>query len=889
MSWLDGLKHRVRTVLRPGVHARDVDDEMRFHIEMDAANEGETGAPRRFGNRTYYREEVRQRTWIGFVDVLRQDLSYAWRTTRRSPGFTAVVVATLALGIGVNAAAFSILDRFYLRPPAGIADPGTIRRMWIEHFRSYNGEPFKHQSISYKTYEAIANATGARNDMALFATDYAMRLGKRPTDPRVGVVYASANYFNVLGVRPALGRVYSADEDKLGTKGGVVVVSHGFWKNRLGGDSTALGKQIHIGPDAFTVVGILDSRFIGLDLRAAEVWVPLGSISPGWGGSQWWTDDNMNPFTMIRRATPALSDAEFNRRATAIVREMNRQLGARGDTLKTVWSGPVLEARGPVKQGQDMIISTRLGGVALIVLLIAGANVVNLLLSRAAQRRREIAVRLALGVSRRRLIAMLTTETMFIAVLSGITAFFAGWWGASTLRSLLMPNIRQWSEPAVDGRVLLFTVAVTLIAGIVAGVIPALQASNPRLTSALKAGAREGVRQRSRLRNMLVITQAALSVVLLVGAALFVQSLRNVQGLDIGFDADRLVFGRVEFAEGEKPPRPVFLAQVRDVAARLRGRPGIEAVARAGMEPMQGFSTYNFFVGADSAQSFGRRSPLSAVVSPAFFDAVGLRMLRGRGFSGGDTEAGPAELVVNEAMAKLVWPGVEPLGQCVRLQRRDGVCYTVVGVVETARLFSVIEKEEGAQFYVPLGSQPIPNQVGGEVIVRAKADFALTAATELRDMLKRTFPTAEPIITPMTTNLEPEYRPWRLGATLFTGLGVLALAVAMLGIYSTVSYGVTQRTHEFGVRIALGARVGDVLRQVVGEGIRTVAVGVGLGVALAIAAGQLIQALLYGIAPRNPVVLGLVSVTLLLVAILAALVPAWRASRADPITALRAD
>ena len=621
MSWLDGLKHRVRTVLRPGAHARDVDDEMRFHIEMDTENEGPASSPRRFGNRTYYREEVRRRTWIGFVDVLRQDLTYAWRTTRRAPAFTAVVVVTLALGIGVNAAAFSILDRFYLRPPAGIADPGTIRRMWIEHFRTSTGEPFKGQSISYRTFDAIANATGARANMALFATDYAMRLGPRPTDPRVAVVYASANYFDVLGVRPELGRVYSPDEDKIGSKGSVAVVSHAFWKNRLGGDSTALGKTIRIGSDAFTIVGILDAGFIGLDLRAAEVWIPLGSISPGWGGPQWWTDDNMNPFNIIRRATPALSDVEFDRRATEIVREMNRQLGARGDTLKQVWSGPVLEARGPVKQGQDMIISTRLGGVALIVLLIAGANVVNLLLSRATQRRREIAVRLALGVSRRRLVAMLTTETMFVAVLSGIAAFVVGWWGASMLRSLLMPQIR-WSEPAVDGRVLLFTVGVTLVAGMVAGVIPALQASNPRLTSALKAGAREGVQHRSRLRNVLVITQAALSVVLLVGAALFVRSLHNVQGLDIGFDADRLVFGRVEFAEGEKPPRPVFLAQMRDVAARLRGRPGIEAVARAGMEPMQGFSAFNFFVGTDSAVSFGRRAPLSAIVSPSFFDAV---------------------------------------------------------------------------------------------------------------------------------------------------------------------------------------------------------------------------------------------------------------------------
>jgi hypothetical protein len=204
---------------------------MRFHAEMDVENEGAAGAPRRFGNRTYYREEVRHRTWIGFLDVLQQDLTYAWRTTRRSPGFTAVVVVTLALGIGVNAAVFSILDRFYLRPPAGIADPGTIRRMWIEHFRTSTGEPFKAQSISYPTFDAIANATGARADMALFATDYAMRLGRRPTDPPVGVVFSSANYFNILGVRPELGRFFSADEARLGEQAGVAVVSHAFWKN----------------------------------------------------------------------------------------------------------------------------------------------------------------------------------------------------------------------------------------------------------------------------------------------------------------------------------------------------------------------------------------------------------------------------------------------------------------------------------------------------------------------------------------------------------------------------------------------------------------------------------------------------------------------------------
>jgi ABC-type antimicrobial peptide transport system permease subunit len=307
------------------------------------------------------------------------------------------------------------------------------------------------------------------------------------------------------------------------------------------------------------------------------------------------------------------------------------------------------------------------------------------------------------------------------------------------------------------------------------------------------------------------------------------------------------------------------------------------------MEPMQGIEFFDFYVGGDSTGSFGRLQPTASTVSPSFFQTVGLRMLRGRGFSGDDVDRPPAEVVVNEAMAKLVWPGRDPVGDCVRFERRDNPCYTVVGVVETARRSSVIESEPAALFYLPLGNLPTSDPRGATIVVRARADGAAAAANELTRMLRRTFPAADAVVTPMTANLEPEFRPWRLGATLFTGLGVLAVLVAMLGIYSTTSYGVTQRTHEFGVRVALGARIGDVIGQVVGEGIRTVAMGVTLGIALALAAGHLVSALLYGVAPRDPVVLVSVAGVLMVVAALSALVPAWRAARADPVTALRTD
>ncbi len=890
MSWVDGLIHRVRTFVRPGAYARDLDDEMRLHAEMDERYERDSaGGARRFGSSTFYKEEARRLTWLAFADVMRQDLAYAWRTTRRSPGFTTVVVLTLALGIGANASVFSVLDRLYLRTPHGIADPSSLRRTWIEHFRTSTGVPFRSQAISYPTYDAITEATGTRRASALYRTDFAMRLGKRPTDPRVSVVYATANYFEVLGVRPALGRLYGADEDRPGRGASVVVVSHAFWQSRLRGDSSALGRPIAIGKDTYTVVGVLDPGFSGLDLRASEVWIPLGLFpDPGWNRDRpWWTEDAMTWFTIVRRADAALADAEYQRRATAAVRAKNRLLGARGDTLAAVWTGSVIEARGPSTPGHQMIVSTRLGGVAVLVLVIAAANVINLLLARATNRRREIALRLALGVSRGRLIRMLTTETMMLAALAGVAGLIATSWGASLLRSLIMPEI-PWRDSALDARVAVFAIAVTVVAGLVAGIVPAIQASSPRLSDALKAGARDGGRHRSRLRSALLITETALSVTLLVGAALFVRSLRNVQALDLGYDAEQLVFGRVEFAEGETPPSAVLGSTMREVAARLRGRPGVESVARSSWEPMQGLGFLDFFVGPDSVGSYGRRAPTSTSVSPEFFRTVGLSMLRGRGFSGTDHERPPAEIVVNDAMAKLVWPGRDPLGQCVRLGKRENPCFTVVGILETARLTNVIENEPAAQFYVPLGSLSSSSS-GTSIIVRARRDQAAAASAELVGTLRRAFPTAESSVTAMTTNLEPEYRPWRLGASLFTGLGLLAMVVAVIGIYGTVSYGVSQRTHEFGVRVALGAQVDDVVRQVLGEGLRTVAVGVALGIALALSAGRVVAAMLFGIAPTDPGVLVTVSVGLLVVAALATVVPAWRAARADPLTALRAE
>lgn len=864
-------------------------EELRFHREHLERDLGPEGAGR-LGNVTRVREESRDRWSLAWLDMLQQDLRYALRGVRRTPAFTITVVITLGLGLGANAAMFTVLDTLYLRPPSGIERPGGLRRVWVEHFHSADGVPFKSQALNVPLFRVIARAVGDSNGVALYRTENALTLGRGPGGPTVRAVYATANYFGVLGVRPVLGRSYTTSEDRFGASTPVAVVSHAFWQRQLGGTAAALGSELRIGRATYTVIGVLDPAFTGLDLQAADVWIPFAAMpAEPWMPPAWWESINLNGYRAVVRWPDGLGAGDFERRASLAVREFNRQTqAARPDTQMNVYAGGIIEARGPARPGQELVISTRLSGVAVIVLLIAWANVMNLLLARATQRRREIALRLALGISRGRLVRLLTLETMVLAVLAAGAALLIGGGGGAALRHLLLPDI-VWARPVLDARVLLFTGLVAVTSGLVAGLVPAFQSSRLSLTGALKSGAPGGGRQHARLRGALVAAQAALSVVLLVGATLFVRSLRNVQALDIGYDADRLLFGDVRFADGARPPRPVVAAGSREVVQQLEGRPGIEAVARSAFTPMQGLSWIDFYSGADSAGSFAGDAPTMTAVSAGYFRATGIRLLRGTAFRDGGAASPPDEIVVNDAAARLLWPGREALGQCVRFRTRDGPCYTVSGVVETVRLDRVIEARAAAQIYLPLGNAVVSGWSGGTIIVRARAGAGAAAAAALTAALKQAFPTGEPRVTSMTENLEPEYRPWRLGASLFTAFGLLALGVALVGIYSTVSYSVTQRSHEFGVRVALGASLADILRQVVGEGLRTVALGVAAGVALALAAGRLVAALLFGVTPGDPAALVEVSAVLLAVSALAALLPAWRAARADPVVALRAD
>lgn len=888
MSWLDGLRHRVRTLLRHRAHEQDLADEMRFHAELDTLQTGDPQhAAVRFGNVTHYREEVRRLTWYGWLDPVRQDVTYAWRSMRRTPGFTLTVVLTLALGIGINAATFAVLDLLYLHQPAGIEQPGAVRRFHIEHFNTGDGVPFTSMSVNYPMYRELTAAVGDSAAVALYTTDFALRMGTHPRDPRIRGVYASANYFGILGVRAALGRVYGSDEDRLGRGGPVAVVSDRFWRAHFAADSGVIGRVVDVEGVKYTVIGVFDAAFTGLDLQAVDVWMPLSTIPvPSWVSGPWWQEPNIYRFQTLYRLDPSISEPAIAKRATERMRAFNRRTrSTRPDTLMNVIPGPLNEARGPAKPGAELLISSRLSGVALVVLLIACANVVNLLLARAVRRRHEFSVRLMLGVSRFRLVRMMTVEALLLALVALIPALLAAAWGGAVLRALLLPQV-EWYVGALTWRAALAAMAVALGAGLVAGIIPAVQASRPDLGGAFKASPNAAVSHRSRLRSALIVVQAALTLVLLTGSALFVRSLSNVQSIDIGFDAARLVYGRVEFARGEDPPASVMDAALRTISARLSGQGAIASASLMRLEPMQGISWVEFFTATDSVGTFEQRAPTVSMVSPSFFTTVGMQLLRGRTFGGSDAGSAPPEVIVNDAMARRLWPNTDAIGQCLYIKSRTLPCHTVVGVVENARQSSVVE-DATYQFYLPLGSVGAA-KYGSVIAIRTRGPTGPIIG-ELRRALHEAFPSGEPVVHAMLENLEQEYRPWKLGATLFTVFGMLALVVALIGIYGTVSYTVAQRTHELGIRIALGAQLRDVVRQVIGDGVRTVLAGTLIGVALALLAGRLVAAMLYGVAANDAITIAAVAASLLASAVIASLVPAMRATRVDPMTALRSE
>jgi len=828
-------------------------------------------------------------------ESFRQDLKYAIRGLRSKPGFTIAVVTTLALGIGANAAMFGIVDQLLFRPPPLIKDPATAHRLYT--YQTFRGKERANGGGQFARYLDFRRWTTSFTDVAGYGQrDLAVGVGDAAREMRIGVV--SANFFRFFDAPPTLGRYFVDDEDKPPVGAPVVVLSHSIWQAQYGARRDVLGSKMQIGSVLYTVIGVAPERFVGLwPDKPPAAFIPITS----YGGAtapqvfrgpkapkEWWTTYSWGWMSTLLRRKPGVSLAAANADLTqAFLKsyesqriEQTRMTPVNLARPRAI-AGSILSERGP-NESPTAKVATWVGGVSVIVLLIACANVANLLLARALRRRREVALRLALGVSRIRLLSQLLTESVMLALLGGVAGILIAHWGGAALRAGLLDR----SEAAgglKDPRTVLFTGLAAVVVGLLTGLAPVLQSRRVDLTADLKSGSREGTFHRSRTRVVLLVLQGALSVVLLVGAGLFVRSLRNVQSVRLGYDVDPLLLVSLNM-------RGVTLDSAHTVELRLRLQQTaktIPGVANASLQAAVPFwSTWSnslYVQGIDTVGKLGQFD-LNAV-SPEYFATMGTRIIRGRGIQEQDLPSAPRAMVVSESMGRVLWPGKDPMGQCIKVGSDTMPCTYVVGIAENIKEQS-LSADSGFFYYMP-AMQFNPTQ--GGLLVRVNGDADKLKET-VRRGLQREMPGASYVtLTPLSEIIGSQTRSWQLGATMFAAFGGLALVLAAIGLYSVIAYNVTQRTHELGVRVALGAQSADVVRLVVSDGVQLAVIGMLIGGAAAFWAGKWVKPLLFDVSPKDPWIFVSVAVTLFGVAVAASWVPARRAARVDPNVALRSD
>ena len=893
---LNDVRFRMRALFRRAALERELDDELRFHIDREAEKYVAAGVPRHeaerrarlsFGGLDRIKDDSRDARGLSVLDTLGQDLRYAARGFRSRPGFTAAVVVTLGLGIGANAAMFRVVDRLLFRPPPFLLDAGATHRVYLQW--SGDGRDHADYAIQYTRYLDLQRATTSFSHAAVFSSR-TMAVGTGQDARELPVSMISASFFDLFSARPAIGRFFSEAEDRRPIGSAVAVLGYEYWQSQYGGRRDVLGTRVQVGGNICTIIGVAPAGFVGIPAGAPpSVFIPVtlyaGTATHLERPSDYYTDYYWNFLELIVRRKPAVSLAEANADLTQAYRQSLRLQQAQrkgGPPLVLEQNqarlAPTQLERGP-EAGSDVKVVTLVSAVALIVLLIACANVGNLLLADAFRRRREIAVRLALGVSRGRLVSQLLTETLMLAAAGGVAGLVFGQLAGAVLGSIFLP-----AEPSLgvagDPRTIVLVGVVTLAAGVTIGLVPILAAGRDDLATTLKAGTRDGTYQRSRTRTALLILQSALSVLLLIGAGLFVRSLDNVRSIRLGYDVDHLLYVSRQL-RGTRLGAEAQVAQLNELIERARAIPGVTGTARAVTVPFG--SSWSMPITVPSLDTVSRPGFLLQAGSPDYFSTMGTRLLQGRGFLPTDRAGAPRVAVISEAMAKKLWPGKSPIGQCFK-QRGDTMpCITVVGIAENIKARN-LTKDSGMNYYLPI-DQFHPDE--GGLFIRTRSDAAALAETVRRE-LQAVMPGATYVrVTPMRNFVDPNRRSWESGAKMFLAFGALAHLLAALGLYSVIAYNVAQRTHELGVRIALGAGTGALTRLVVFQAMRFAAAGALIGGLLALWSGRWIAPLLYQTSSRDPGVFAVVISTLLLVAIGASAIPAIRASRVDPNVALR--
>jgi predicted permease len=808
-----------------------------------------------------------------------QDLRYAIRMMGRTPAFTIVAVLTLALGIGANATIFSWLNAVLLDPLPGVAAPHEL----VSVHGTSRAQPII--SLSYPDFVDFRDRN--RSFAGIFAAEesaVSLRAGEAPPE-RVWAQFVSGNFFDTLGVRALHGRTFLPAEDRTPGTHPVAVISAALWQRRFGGDPDVLGTPITINNRAFSIIGVAPPDFGGSDVGLRfEVWIPMMMVdvfAPGQNriqtrGNRWFSAHaRLKPGVTLAQA-----QAEMDGLAQQLAREFPQTNDGIGVTMAPLWKSPrsAQEILGPV-----LLL---LMGVVGVVLLIACANVANLLLARATGRRKEIAVRLALGAGRARLVRQMLTESTLLALLGGAAGVAIAFWTSGLLMLMVPPtDFPVAMDLRVNPSVLAFTFGVALLTGLIFGLAPALQATRADLVAALKdeAASVSSGRRKGWLRNSLVVAQVSLSLVLLIAAGLFLRSLRAVHTFDLGFNPQNVLLVSTDlFPNGYDSAKGRQFYE--ELLRRVEQLPGVRAATLSRRVPLGfgGTSSTTFTVEGYEPAKDEQVWSFIYNVGPNYLRAMEIPLARGRDFSVEDRRGAPAVAVINETLASRYWKDAHPVGR--RFQFGDGEEWiTIVGVARDSKYRTLNERPS------PMIFLPVLQFYRGDLNlhVRAAGDpTALTAAVtgEIRAM-DPNLPVFN--IRTMEGNIRAASFQQRMASGLLGVFGFLALGLAAVGIYGVISYSVGQRMQEMGIRIALGAQRADILRLIVGQGMRLIAIGLAIGLAAAFGAARLMASLLFGVSATDTVTFAALPLLLAGVALLACYVPARRATRIDPIRALR--
>jgi predicted permease len=870
---LRGLRARLRDVVLRRTVERDMDEELRFHLEMETEKNLRAGmdpveARRRarvaFGGVERHRETLREGRRLPVVESLWEDVRFALRSIARNPGLSAVAALTVGLGVGATTTVFSVGNALLLRPPPV---PGGERLVTIQERRSgMVSTGLEGMRIPWARFEAYRDAT--RDIFEGLAAhrldDFSLRLPEETL--HVAGALTSGDYFQALGLRLHRGRSYAS------AVAAEAVISHHLWATRFGGDPDVVGRTVGVDGRTVTIVGVAPPGFRGVTIQADDLWVPMGvrEAEP----TSW--------ETMVVPLGRLASGVGTDRAAEAVDATARRLPPGDGSTVR----GATLEREGRIPSAVRTPVTGFLGillGMALLVLLIAAANIAGAMIARSLARRREMAVRQAIGAGRGRLVRHLLAESLLVFAAGGGAGVGLAWLGTTWLARLPMPpQVSASLDVSPDGRVLAFGIGLTVLTGLVFGLVPALRGSRPELASELRSGGAGALGGEGRLRGAFVAGQVGLAVLLLLTATLFGRSLQKGLQADLGFDPEGVVVASVDLGLPLDYGREEGRAFYRALLDRVGALPSVEAVALSQYVPMA-WDGSGFMASRPDAPDVEGVHVSYSSVDPGYFDALGVELVAGRGFVAGDDEGAGRVVVINEVLARRLWPGESPVGH--RIGGFGDADLEVVGVVRTGR-YSFVTEEPTPFVFFPL-AQIYRHAMG--VLARAPGAEAATLRG-LREVVRSLDPDVA-LQAPATLDrmIESGLMPQRLAAGLIGAFGLVGLALAAMGIYGVLAYHVARRTRELAVRRALGARGRDVVGAVVGRGGLLAAAGCAAGWLGGAALAPVIGRFLFGIRPLDPVTFVAVPAGLLAVALIASLVPALRAGAVEPAVALRED